>query len=163
MANADNLLPPLRLVVKAKDKEGQVRYINDPLEIAKHYSTPWKNQWNSDDPMFAARLGANFQKLRKQDLEEAATTARLFNGSATAIRKALRMFPANTAIGADEGHFRLLADLPDIALEQLGLMFKSSINNLSLPTQVLTNLLCLLGKKTVGSRVIAIMCSFTVA
>ena len=53
-----------------------------------------------------------------------------------------------------------MADLPDIALDQLGLLFKSAINDLSLPLQVLVNLLCLLGKKTGGSRVIAIMCSF---
>ena len=65
MANADNLLPPLRLVGKSKDKEGQVHFINYPLEIAKHYSNPWKKQWNSDDPDFAARLGANFQHMRK--------------------------------------------------------------------------------------------------
>ena len=70
------------------------------------------------------------------------------------------MFPGTTAIGADDFHFRLLAELPDNALEQLGLMFKMAIGNLTLPLQVLLNLLCLLGKKTGGSRVIAIMCSF---
>ena len=74
--------------------------------------------------------------------------------------KSLKIFPANTAIGADDLHPRLLADLPDIALEQLGLLFKSAIKTLSLPLQELVNLLYLLGKKAGGSRVIAIMCTF---
>ena len=94
-------------------------------------------------------------------MDEAATIAKLFDGSPQAIRKALLMFPAGTAIGMDDLHFRLLADLPDIALLQLGQMFKASIHNLTLPIQALPNLLCLLGKKTGGSRVIAIMCSYT--
>ena len=93
-------------------------------------------------------------------MTEAAETAKYFDGSAAAIRKALRLFPCNTAIGPDDLHFRLLADLPDNALIQLGSMFKTAISNLTLPIQVLVNLLCLLGKKAGGSRVIAIMCSF---
>ena len=135
-------------------------FINDPLEVAKHYSAPWAKNWNANDPNFGNRLGGNFQRLRKKFLKEAATAADLFDGSATTIRKVLRMFPAGTAIGTDDLNFRLLADLPDVALEQLGLIFKSAIRNLTLPVQALANLLCLLGKKTGGSRVIAIMSSF---
>ena len=128
--------------------------------MAKHYATPWKKQWNDNDPTFATRLGKNLQRLRRKYLEEARATANAFDGRAATIRKALKIFPANTTIGADDFKFRLLADLPDIALDQLGLLFKSAINDLTLPLQVLLNLLCLLGKKTGGSRVIAIMCSF---
>ena len=131
MANADNLLPPLRLVIKATNQEGKICFINDPLAVAKHYAAPWKKQWNADDESFDQRLGGHFQKLRKKYLNEAAESARLFDGSAAALRKALRMFPACTAIGPDDLNFRLLADLPDIALDQLGELFKSAINNLS--------------------------------
>ena len=42
----------------------------------------------------------------------------------------------------------------------VGLLFKGAIQNLTLPLQELVNLLCLLGKKAGGSRVIAIMCFF---
>ena len=160
MANSDNLLPPLRLTIKEKDAEGKMQFINDPLEVTKFYAAPWRKQWNANDSSFAERCGGNFQRLRGKYLEEAATIAKLFNGSAAAIRKALKMFPASTAIGADDFNFRLMAELPDVALDQLGALFKMAIHNLSLPLQVLLNLLCLLGKKTGGSRVIAIMCSF---
>ena len=148
MANSDSPLPPLRLVIKSEDEEGETKYINDPLEVAKHYAEPWKKQWNANDPSFATRLGGNFQRLRRKYLEEANTTAKLFDGRAETIRKALKIFPASTAIGSDDFNFRLLADLPSIALDQLGLLFKSAINDLTLPLQVLVNLLCLLGKKT---------------
>ena len=37
MANADNLLPPLRLVIKAKDEQGHNCFINDPMVVAKCY------------------------------------------------------------------------------------------------------------------------------
>ena len=105
MGNADNLLPPLRLVVKSKNEQGQTCFINDPMEVANHYATPWKKQWNAYDPNFSWRLAGNFQRLRKNYLAEAAETAKLFDGSAAAIRKALRLFPCNTAIGPDDLHF----------------------------------------------------------
>ena len=160
MANADNLLPPLRSVIRETGEENKTNFVTDRCKVTEHHAKPWRAQWNADDPSFAQRLGANFQRLRKRFLPEAAEAARLFDGSATAIRTSLKIFLANTAIGADDLHPRLLADLPDIALEQLGLLFKSAIKNLSLPLQELINLLCLLGKKAGGSRVIAIMCTF---
>ena len=43
MANADNLLPPLRLVLETKDK-GNKQFVNKPLEVAKHYAEPWRGQ-----------------------------------------------------------------------------------------------------------------------
>ena len=53
-----------------------------------------------------------------------------------------------------------MADLPDVALAQLGALFKQSVSTLSLPQQSLLNTGALLGKKLGGARVIAIMCSF---
>ena len=92
-------------------------------------------------------------------MDEAAVTANLFDGRAAVIRRALNISPPNTAISSDDDHFRLLADLPDVALDQLGMLSKFPIHNLTLPIQVLVNLLCLLGKRIGGSRVIARMCS----
>ena len=69
MANSDNLLPPLWLVIKSEDEEGETKYINDPLEVAKHYAELWNKQWSDNDPTFATRLGKNFQGLRRKYLE----------------------------------------------------------------------------------------------
>ena len=66
MANADNLLLPLRLVIRSENEEGETHYINDPLEVTKHYAAPWKKQWNDNDPTFASRLDKNFQRLRRK-------------------------------------------------------------------------------------------------
>ena len=53
-----------------------------------------------------------------------------------------------------------MADLPDVALHQLGCLFKQSIASLKVSVQELLNVLGLLGKKHGGSRTIAIMASF---
>ena len=79
---------------------------------------------------------------------------------AAVIRSSLKLFPGTTSIGADDVEFRLMAELPDVALDQFGGMVKQAISTLSLPTQTLLNMGCLLGKKLGGSRVIAIMGSF---
>ena len=60
-------------------------------------------------------------------------------------------------IGADDVHFRTIAELPDVALTQLGGLYKQAVATLSLPKQSLLNTGALLGKKLGGSRVIAIM------
>ena len=53
-----------------------------------------------------------------------------------------------------------MANLPDAALAQLGMLFKQSVATLTVPMQDLLNMLSLLGKKAGGSRTIAIMASF---
>ena len=70
------------------------------------------------------------------------------------------MFSESTAIGCDALQLRRLANLPNIALEQLGCLFRQSLATLTIPMQDLLNVLCLLGKKSGGSRTIAIMASF---
>ena len=100
-------------MLETKDKKGNKQYVNDPLEVAKHYAEPWRKQWRADDPRFKLEIGPNFRKLRTAYLQEAKETAEHLDTKATAIRKALRMFPGTTAIGADDFHFRMLADLPD--------------------------------------------------
>ena len=56
----------------------------------------------------------------------------------------------------------MLADLPDIALDQLGLLFKAAIHDLTLPTQVLVNLLCLLESYFLGLLVADLFAGFFV-
>ena len=54
------------------------------------------------DPTFGTRLGEKSQRLCRKYLEEAATTPKLFDGKAATVRKALKIFPASTAIGSDD-------------------------------------------------------------
>ena len=60
-------------------------------------------------------------------LEQAQEFANDINASAKNIRTALRIFSKSTSIGCDALHLRRLANLPDKALLQLGMLFKQSI------------------------------------
>ena len=71
--------------------------------------------------------------------------------SACKVRAALRMFSGTTATGGDHLHLRRMAQLPDAALEQLGMLFKQSSATLTDPIQDLLNILAMLGKKAGGS------------
>ena len=73
---------------------------------------------------------------------------------------ALNIFSNSSAIGCDNLHLRRLAELPDVALEHLGMLFKQSVATLTVPLQDLLNVMVLLGKKAGGSRTIVIMASF---
>ena len=67
---------------------GTATFVLGPRKVAEHHAAPWRAQWKLDDPTFVSRLGANFQRLRRNFLFEAAETARLFDGRAVARRKA---------------------------------------------------------------------------
>ena len=123
MANVDTALPPLRLILEIEDESGEKKFEADPLKVAEHHAQPWKDQRKANSPDFAIKLGNNFQRLRREYLPDAIETAKLMDTDPTRIRKALKLFPSSTAIGADDVHFRLTAELPDVALEQLGLLF----------------------------------------
>ena len=60
------------------------------------------------------------------------------------------IFSNSTAIGGDNFHLRRLANLPDVALEHMGMLFKQSLAALKVPMQDLFNIMVLLGKKQAG-------------
>ena len=73
------------------------------------------------------------------------------------IRRACLSFPSKTAIGFDQHAFKDIALLPDNALGSLGEIIRQCFVKLAIPTQSLSQLLVLLGKKHGGSRTIAIL------
>ena len=158
MTAIDAALPPLRLVIEEKSKEGKT-YITAPIEVATKHTEPWAKQWKADSPEYY-KVVAFFQQLRKNSLQSAANFAKDLHINAKVIRTALRMFSESTATGCDHLQLRRMARLPDIALEQLGSLFRQSLATLTIPMQELLNIMCLLGKKAGGSRTIAIMASF---
>ena len=128
--------------------------------VAAHHAKPWREVWKSNDAEFANHVGKGFQELRREHLQEANETTKSIDTSANTIRASLKCFPSGTAIGADGIRLRTVTELPDVALTQLGGLFKQAEATLSLPKQSLIHIGALLGKKLGGSRVIAIMCSF---
>ena len=140
MANVDNALPALRLTIPIPLTDGGTRFEANPLEVTKHHAAPWICTWKANASDFVSRLGNNFQKLRSNFLEEASETADESSYNPGVVRKALKCFRRKTAIGADDMTFKLLADLPDVALDKLGLLCKQSNGSLSLPIQQLVTL-----------------------
>ena len=76
--------------------------------------------WKADDANFANYTGKGFRKRRKEFLEEAVETAKLMDISANTVRGSFKCFPGGTAIGADDLNLRVMSDLPDVALAQIG-------------------------------------------
>ena len=110
-------------------------------------------------PRFDKEVVPCFVKLRAANLKKAKKIAKGLDGSAKGIRNTISKFSNSTAIGSDIVHLKRVASLPDVALEDLGKIFKQRVATLTVPGQELLNILTLLGKKLGGSRTIAIMAS----
>ena len=145
-------LPPLRLAIKQKNKQGQTGYITEPNEVARIHSEPWAGEWKAYDPEFEKTFVPFFRKLRAESLEEASEFANSIDATAPKVRSALRNFSGSTATGCTCMHLRPMACLPDTALEKLGRLFKQSVASLKVPLQELLNILSLLGKNRAGAE-----------
>jgi len=153
--NLPNPLPPLQLVVR-KGTE----LITDPIAVAKPHATPWKKEWESGDRAgFLEQIQA-IKSLRDEHLGGASDWADTVDVHPRNIRRACRSFPSKTAVGLDNLFFTDIALLPDAALRSLGNTLKQCMATLALPIQVLMQLMVLLGKKSGGSRTIAILATF---
>ena len=87
-------------------------------------------------------------------MPDAIETAKLMDTGAATIISSLKMFLGTTSIGADDLNFRIMAELPDVALDQFGGLVRQAVRTLTLPAQPLLNTGCLLGKKLGGARVL---------
>ena len=110
-------------------------FITQPMEVAKEHTDPWAVVWGALDPNYQKDVVGYFKTLREASLEQAQEFANDINASAKNIRTALRIFSESTSIGCDALHLRRLANLPDKALVQLGMLFKQSIATLTVPMQ----------------------------
>ena len=52
MTAIDSTLPPLRLAIRQKNKQGQTRYITEPNEVVRIHSEPSAGEWKAYDPDF---------------------------------------------------------------------------------------------------------------
>ena len=154
-ANLPNALPPLQLVVRKGE-----RFVTEPLEVAKHHAQPWRKEWECDDSDHFVRQIQAIKDLRDRHLEGAPVWADSIDLQPRNIRRACKSFPGTTAVGLDNLFFSDIALLPDAALEALGSLLRQCVATLALPIQVLMQLMVLLGKKSGGSRTIAILATF---
>ena len=154
MTAVDHSLPPLRLIFEEKSETGKV-FITDPIQVAAKHTIPWCSIWGAYDAKTQQVNAEFFKAMRKECLAEAIEYANSLDTSAGKVRSALKLFSGSTAAGGDHLHLRRLAQLPDAALEQMGMLFKQSVATMTIPIQELLNILCLLGKKAGGSRTIA--------
>ena len=151
--NKPNALPPLQLTVK--DPEGN--WVTDPDQVAVIHARPWLTEWETHDQEGFAKEIQAIKEARERHIDDAPEWASQVDLSPSNIRKASATFPGNTAIGVDNMFFRDFGLMPDNALEAWGNLMRQCIGTLTLPVQTLTQVMTLLGKKSGGSRTIAIL------
>ena len=118
----------------------------------------WKKKWKAEDTEAHEAAVQSIAAFRRKAVNNA--NEKFQGRSPQQWRELARSFPAKTGIGADAIDFRLIADLPDAALEEFDVLARHVYEQIAWPQQVLINYLSLLAKKQGGTRTIAIMCSF---
>lgn len=152
-SNRPNSLPPLQLTTK--DEFGNFEV--DPRQVAEHHAKPWSKEWGCSDTIkFGAEITA-IKNIRDKHTDDAPDWAETIDMRPQIIRKCCKTFPGKTAIGMDNIFFNDIAILPDNALVNLATLLRQCIAQLALPIQVLMQLMVLLGKKSGGSRTMAIL------
>ena len=63
----DGALPPLRLVIEEKTKEGKT-YITAPIKVAEKLTEPWANTWCANSPSYQEKVVKYF-KFKKQQFK----------------------------------------------------------------------------------------------
>ncbi len=154
LTNAANTMPSLRLVIPRGPQRG---YMVDPIEVAPHHAKQWKDEWPVGDGTFWQQEMASLVRPRATLVTGAADWANEVELNPGTVRRALKTFRSDTAIGADDHDFGDIARLPDSGLWVLCAILRMCLANLALPQQALVNIMTLLGKKSGGSRTIAIM------
>ncbi len=147
-------MPALQLTIRDPTTGG---FVNDPIRVAEHHARPWRKTWATDEGEQWGRVIKVISELRKRAIQNARVWADSLDLGPRAIRKALQTFKKRTAIGADGIAFMIMEALPDCALAALGSIIRSCLAKLVLPRQALVNVMALLGKKSGGSRTVAIM------
>ena len=131
MTAIDHALPPLRLTIEKQLTTGphprNKWFITDPIEVAKEHSEPSAKEWGAIFEGYHDQVAMHFKQLRKDSLEGVVQYAERMNASAIRVRADLKIFSYSTAIGSDALHLRRMANLPDNALNQLGMLFKQSV------------------------------------
>ncbi len=155
-ANQPNALPPLQLVIP----KGNGNFIVEPSEVTEHHVKPWVKEWEAEDVQGFLEETAAIKAIRNKHLEEAEDWAQTLDLSPSNIRRACKTFPSKTAVGCDNVFFSDIASLPDVALIALSTCLRQCVSTLALPVQTLLQLMVLLGKKSGGSRTIAILTTF---
>ncbi len=146
-ANAPNALPALRLIMRNTSND---EFITDPVQVADAHRRPWASEWETGDPELWRKELAAMESVRRKCMDSSNLLADAVDLAPAAIRRACRSFAANTAIGADDLDFKIVAKMPNKSLTLLGLLIKELYLKLALPRQALFNVLILLGKRAAG-------------
>ena len=123
----------------------------------KEQTATWSRIWRADvRPMVDESLDV-VGALRREVLDEGLPPPKFMPAD---VRAAAKSFPKKTGIGGDGVRFVGIAAASDEAVEHLWFLLFASAARLILPLQAFLLLMTALPKKSGGSRLIALMCTF---
>ena len=128
-----------------------------PQEIVDGEAEGWGATWKrGDDESFdraimALKAATAHAQGERDEIER--TKAML---TVKHVRAVAKGFGDGTSIGSDNTRFSEIAMLPDEGISELIAIMKKIVDEVALPGQSLVHVMALLGKKTGGSRTIAI-------
>ena len=128
-----------------------------PQEIVDGEAEGWGTTWKRGDEdsydraIMALKAATAHAQGSKDDIERTKDMLTVRH-----VRAVAKGFGDGTAIGSDNTRFSEIADLPDEGISELIVIMKKIVDEVALPGQSMVHVMALLGKKTGGSRTIAI-------
>ena len=131
-----------------------------PIELVDAQRKAWGEIWHENHHEEEERAFQAIRELREEVLHHDGNIKVRGQFTVTNLRKALKEFKARTAIGLDHTTFKEIEQAEDEALLHLCEIMKNVCDSMTWPRQTLINQISLLGKKSGGSRCIAICTTF---
>ncbi len=124
------------------------------LDAAVQYHTEkWGDVWSASEAEQCRAAVESVSKLRKEVLRDPLTNAER-------ARQAAKSFKKNTTIGIDGQEFDAIVRASEHSREHLAAICRKAVETLAWPLHVLLVIMSLLGKKSGGSRTVAIIATF---
>ena len=130
------------------------------IDFLTRVRADWSKEWGCDNESERDEALKLVSELRAKVLNQGVRSKLLDCLTEENLDNALKKFSDSTSTGFDLTTMAMIKALPPCAKRQLLKIFRKSLIELTMPTQVLANLIALLGKKGGGTRCIAVCASF---
>ncbi len=134
--------------------------LSSPLEVVGYHTRKWAEAWGADDADRVSTAIKVVTDLREQALRKEGHGSCCSHIQAEFLRKLAETFSHSTAIGPDAQAFTDIATASTEARAELAAIMVRTVRAVTWPLQSLLVVMGLLGKKSGGTRTIAIMATF---
>ncbi len=134
--------------------------LSSPLEVVGYHTSKWSEVWEAGELDKVRAAVETVKALRVEALRDKNHGKCSDHINADFLKRLAESFSRNTAIGADAQAFTDIAMASEEALTELAEIMVQVIKAVAWPLQSLMVVMGLLGKKSGGTRTIAIMATF---